>query len=205
MESYTRLAIAPTTPTKVEAFIRDTADLFIADVHAMLRLPLPEQHIAEACNFTIASTLLGFISGTSVVLYDPRQRNQPGPLFKEAVENAYPWDTEPATGVQNGAAAARMLYHSFRNPLVHNLGHHNQPVRRISRFRGPGMSEHELEIIERATTRPPDWVLHNASTLRRHPSGGIELSIEPFYWGVREMVRRLTTDSARMAIADARL
>jgi len=66
------------------------------------------------------------------------------------------------------------------------------------------LPERDLEIIERATTRPPDWVLFNLPTLREHPSG-VELCVEPFYWGVREMIRRLTMDGPRMATAEAQL
>jgi hypothetical protein len=52
----------------------------------------------------------------------------------------------------------------------------------------------------------PEALLRQAPTLRRiDATHAIELNAESFYWGARELVRRLTADRARMAAADAYL
>jgi hypothetical protein len=131
---YQPVIVDPAAPPAVRRFLRNV-DLYLGDVHAMLRLPRPEIEIQEGCNLAIAAVLLNIISGVS---------------------------------------AGR-----------------------------PGLSETDLEALERSVLRPDDLVLHDQATLTRYPeTGEINLSVEPFYWGVREMLRRLTTDPARMAAAD---
>jgi hypothetical protein len=38
--------------------------------------------------------------------------------------------------------------------------------------------------------------------MRDAATHALALNVEAFYWGVRELVRRLTTDGARMAAAE---
>jgi hypothetical protein len=204
--SYVPLIISPATPPKVTTFMRDVVDLHMSDLHTILRLPVPECNLTAACNFTAASALLGLIAGASVVLFDPtRGRKDRGILFTETVKLFYPWDTEPATGVTDPSVGADALYQTFRNPLAHTFGHSAKPVS-ISRFKGPGQPEAVLESIERATTRPvfelwnaPTLQVHSATPVRR---GYEELIVDSLYWGVREMIRRLTEDCARMTVAE---
>lgn len=59
------------TPRAVRAFISQVMDVYLADIHAMLRLPRPEVNITEGCNFSIVAVLMNVISGVSVVLYEP--------------------------------------------------------------------------------------------------------------------------------------
>jgi hypothetical protein len=46
-------------------------DLYLGDVHAMLRIPRPEVEISEGCNFAISAALMNAISGVSLALYEP--------------------------------------------------------------------------------------------------------------------------------------
>ena len=67
------------------------------------------------------------------------------------------------------------------------------------------LTEADLQAIEGSMSRP-DALLRQAPTLRRvDAKQAIELNAESFYWGARELVRRLTADAARMAAADAYL
>ena len=99
------------------------------------------------------------------------------------------------------------LYTTFRNPLAHALGFQDpEPAGPVSvtRFPGEGMSEDDLELMEAARERPTTTILREAPTLRRVPATqAIELNAESFYWGARELVRRLTVDAEKMATADA--
>jgi hypothetical protein len=177
------------------------------DVHAMLRLPRPDVGITQACNFTIASALMNFISGISVTLFEPpADRRDTGRKFKEVVTAFYPWDSEPATGITNAEQGAIVLYETFRNPMAHALGFQDPeppgPVT-VTRFAGDGFAEADLETIEGSVNRPAA-LLRDAPTLRRvDATGAIELNAESFYWGSRELARRLTADAPRMAAADA--
>src|SRR5713101_6130139 len=100
---YTPVAVADTTPKHVLAFIRDHVDLYLHDLHGILRLPLPTADIPVACNFTCAAALVNVLAGLSVVLYEPGTQSERGRLFRETVERYYPWDTEPAKGVSDPA------------------------------------------------------------------------------------------------------
>jgi hypothetical protein len=116
----------------------------------------------------------------------------------------YPWDTEPTAAINDPKRGATILYETFRNPMAHALGFQDpEPPEaiRITRFPGEGLNDQDLEAIETSVQRP-SAVLGGAPTLRTN-DGAIELNAESFYWGAREMVRRLTADSARMARADA--
>jgi len=179
------------------------------DVHAMLRLPRPEVQITEACNFTISSALMNFVSGVSVTVFEPpATRKRTGLKFQGLLQNFYPWDAEPAGAINNPQEGAETLYTLFRNPMAHALGFQDPepsgPIR-VTRFPGEGFTAHNLELIETSTQRPTA-LLRDAPTLRRIvATQALELNAEAFYWGVRELVRRLTADTGRMAVSDAYL
>ena len=89
------------TPAQVREFIRAHVDIHLHDVHAMLRMPLPESEVHAACNFASSVVLLNVISGLSVTLYSERGTQGTGPLFLDLATQFYPWDLEP----QNALAA----------------------------------------------------------------------------------------------------
>jgi hypothetical protein len=202
-------AVHTGTPHAVRTFIRQVLDLYLGDVHAMLRLPRPDVQIAQGCNFAISAVLMNVISGGSVVLYEPpATRKEAGRKFRETAREFYPWDTEPVGAINNPEEGANILYDSYRNPMAHALGF-QQPEPpgplSITRFPGPGRGEDDLERIETSIERPTE-VLRGASTLMRDPTTqALSLNVESFYWGVRELLRRLTADAARMAVAEKHL
>lgn len=194
------------TPHAVRTFIRQVFDVYLRDVHAMLRLPRPEVQITEGCNFAISAVLMNVISGVSVVLYEPpATRQHTARKFKDTARDFYPWNTEPMGAVDNQREGAEILYSVFRNPMAHAFGFQEpEPLgpSNITRFPGPGLTEDDLEQIEVSTTRPTP-ALRNAPTLVRHPdTHRLDLNVESFYWGVRELLRRLTADATRMAAAE---
>lgn len=176
------------------------------DAHAMLRLPRPEVHITEGCNFALSAVLLNAISGLSVVLYaPPADGKNTGRKFRQAARAFYPWDTEPADAVRSGTIGSRILYTGFRNALVHGLGFQDPepPIPTVvTRIPGVGMSRVALRALEEATDRPAS--LQAVPTLRTS-AGRTELNAEALYWGVRQLVFRLTADAARVAAAEAYL
>jgi hypothetical protein len=198
-------ALEPGTPPEVGHFFRDAVDLHLHDIRSMLRLPLAEMGIEAGCNFACAHALLGIIAGASVMLYEPFVQGHRGRLFKECVGEFYPWDTEPAHGVRDPKQGAAYLYDAFRNPLAHTMGHMEMAARSISRRPvAGGLTELEIEAIERHVGRPSSS-LWEAATLSFQPESRLNLAVEPFYWGVREMLVRLSRDKARMAAADRNL
>ena len=187
-------------PSRVRQFIRAHVDVHLQDVHAMMRLPLPEQDISAACNFAISAVLLNVISGLSVTLYDPTTQDHRGQLFVELAKDFYPWDREPSGAVVN-ARGAQLLYQCYRNPLAHHLG--SDSPASISRQR-TGWTELELEKIEaHRNVRPVE--LLNVATLNVGPDQQPNLNADCLYWGVRELVERLTGDAAKMRGAAAHL
>jgi hypothetical protein len=206
---YRPLSIDANTPPTVRDFIAQVCDLFLLDVHSMLRLPRPEVGITAGCNFTIAAALTNVISGISVTLFEPpADRRETGRKFVDLAAHFFPWDTEPPEGLRDPREASEILSRTFRNPMAHAFGLQDpEPVERVSitRFPGDGLSEASLEAIETSLQRPFE-ILRNAPTLRRvAATQRLELNAENFYWGVRELVRRLTADAARMAAAEAYL
>lgn len=194
------------TPRAIRKFVQDVVDTHLRDAHAMLRLPRPEVGIAEGCNFAISCVLMNVISGLSVVLYaPPADGKSTGRRFRQAVRAFYPWDTEPADAIRNGTTGGRILYRVFRNSLVHGLGFQDpEPAvpTVVTRMPGPGMSEDALRTLEDATARPD--FLRDVPTLRTG-AGRTELNAEALYWGVRQVVFRLTADTARVAAAEGYL
>jgi len=96
----------------------------------------------------------------------------------------------------------------FRNPMAHAFGFQDPeppgPLR-VTRFPGPGLAEADLETIETSIERP-NQTLRGAPTLMRDPATrALSLNVESFYWGVRELLQRLTADAARMAVAETYL
>jgi hypothetical protein len=194
------------TPRAVRAFVSQVMDVYLADIHAMLRLPRPEVNIVEGCNFSIVAVLMNIISGVSVVLYEPpANRQATARKFIETAKGFYPWDTEPVAAIDNPGEGAEILYGSFRNPMAHALGFQEpEPPGPLSvtRFPGPGLAEADLETIETSIGRP-NQALRGAPTLMRDSATrALSLNVESFYWGVRELLRRLTADAARVALAE---
>jgi hypothetical protein len=198
--------VHPKTPTAVRAFVGQVMDLYFTDVHAMLRLPRPEVDISQACNFAIAAVLMNVISGISTVLYAlPPSRKDTGRKFQQALRDFFPWDAEPAYGVRDPDQGGKIVYETLRNPMAHASGLQDPepfgPVS-ITRFPPPGLSETDLEEIETSRERPHER-LPGAPTLMTDPvTTGLSLNVEALYWGVRELLRRLTADAVRMAAAE---
>jgi len=104
--------------------------------------------------------------------------------------------------LNNPGEGAEIPYGSFRNPMAHAFGFQEpEPTGALSvtRFPDPGLAEAQLEVIETSTGRPNETLRH-APTLVRDPATQVlSLNVESFSWGVRELLRRLTADAARMA------
>ena len=179
-------------------FIRAHLDMQFHDVHCMFRLPMPAHDIGAGCNFAAANTLLSLVSGCSVTLYE--QGSQPrksGQFFRGVLDDFYPWDLEPP----NGAAkkqAIELLYDQFRNPLAHAFGNQEKKAKGLILGIGKGTSqEGDIEALEKLKTT-------GLPTIAVVP-GSKTLIVEGLYWGVREMVRRLTGDTKRMKAAETYL
>lgn len=175
--------------------ICDQLDPQIADVHAMMRLPIDEDAGLKAgCNLASAQVLLSVMSGVSVTLFKRGKltsRNERGRLFKAAVEQYYPWDQElDEHGRRFGADAANDMYYLFRNPLAHTLGvvdtDTNKDGRQLFIAKAP-MQEAELYELEMAGSQTERW-LRPTVVLNGHV---IVLTVQSLYWGVRQMIERI--------------
>lgn len=207
--AYVRIHLPDSTPSKVRLFIEQRIDsLYLSDVHAMFRLPLPQQEIYAGLNFSIAQVLMATISGISTTIYD--HKGDPGELFRGVVEQCFPWDQEQISVSQKAAGA--IIYNVFRNPLAHAAGlsmdwrDNNRYLiqsssvekvkRRLMENQEEGHSEEWLESLERSVERPA-----MGPTLLVEPKRK-ELLIEGLYWCARRMIQILASDQQRMVRAE---
>ena len=154
----------------VSAFVARYLSMQVGDVRSMMRLPLPALGIGHACNFASAATLCNLVSGLSVTVFMPanpvstkhRGKNVwigTGLAFKQIVQDFYPWDP-----TDNKHQRAKVLYDLVRNPFAHALGVRTaaSPSIDIARLKvvspqgeqSTGLTESQLEEIERSATRP---------------------------------------------------
>ena len=207
--AYVNIELPVTIPINVQKFIQERVEpLYLMDVHAMFRLPLPNQEIYAGLNFAIAQILSAVISGISVTLYE--HAGEPGELFKRVIEEYFPWDQENCSVSPIGAA--NIIYDVFRNPLAHAAGlsiewrGNNRYLvesstvekvkRRLTDNKTVGHTEEWLEKLERSLSRPnmgPTLVVEGNKKV---------LLIEGLYWCIRRMIQKLASDEERMAIAN---
>jgi len=178
--------------------MRKSVDPFLADVHALLRLPLRKPNIPSGCNFTVAHTLLGVVAGVSIAFYKSGLKD--GEAFTGLLCEFYPWDLE---GAADAAERSKVLWRTFRNPFAHSLGmpfegrQGNRELRprgfqlKIGRGR-PSMKERDLVAFERSVERP---MLKPTVVIEPHKR---VLWVEALYWGTRKMVYRLSSNTALM-------
>jgi hypothetical protein len=198
--SYKKIPIASATPHRVKELVRHLEDLYLRDVHCMLRLPQPDSGLSAGCNFAITQVLLSVISGVSSTLYPLWVQGQGGKNFKKLLVDCYPWDLEPSQVIAPSEAASD-LYYVFRNPLAHDLGLNLEGkkaktpkvlIKRLRIKKTCGLSEEKIEEIENTNQR---FLMSDTLTI---DDNATVLLVEALYWGVRVMVGRLTRDAERM-------
>jgi hypothetical protein len=203
--AYIKLELPDLTPPQVRRFVEQRIEpLYLSEVHAMFRLPLPQHDIHAGLNFSIAQILMAAISGISTTMYD--HEGEPGELFKGLIEDYFPWDEESLTVSKK--AAGGIIYDVFRNPLAHAAGLsmdqrgnnrylvQSDSVEKVKRglteSKTTGHTEEWLESLERSVARPqmgPTLVIESVRKV---------LFIEGLYWCVRRMIYKLASDEQRM-------
>lgn len=195
--SYQQLSLDSNTPSVVENFVRQHLEMQFQDIHCMLRLPLPELDIKAGCNFAVANSLLSLVSGLSTFLTENIDTSgNSGSKFKEVLLNYYPWDLQPPVNSTKERSVGH-LYEYFRNPLAHSLGLRRKGNFLIVIAKG-NLSEQEIEKLEQSTTPHAQAIEYTPITLNNEQIEQITLYVEYFYWGVREMLKRLSMDAAQM-------
>ena len=195
--AYSPIVIDGQIHASIRRLVRERVDLYLSDVHAMLRLPLPKVGIEAGCNFAIAEVLCAVISGLSRVFLPNIE--QAGQAFK-AVLAAYPHSAEPASTVLAGDFPNR-LYNAYRNNVVHSLG--------INVRWSPGNKQHMIESLGEVKIRREKQTM-TASELADLEGGArpawcgptidqegrtFRLNVEALYWGVRRMTQTLAATS----------
>ena len=208
--AYIPLSLDAGTPSAVAWLIRNMMEsLYLSDVHAMLRLPLPALGIGAGQNFAATQVLMCVISGASTLLYDNTLES--GDAFKGVVEDFFPWDEEPGAKRPRKASAG-ILYDVFRNPLIHNAGlsmvrRHGvyYPVRKkyqvkvkrlLPKGSDSGHAEAWIEALERSPSLPTMGATLTTASDRK------VLHLEGLYWGTRKMLEKLSANPERMARAN---
>jgi len=216
--AYHPLNLPDSLPKEIRGAIDGGAEPLLRNVHAMLRLPLPEVGLGAGCGFSITNNLLSIVSGASVLLYS--HEGGSAALFKAFLTDFYPWDSEPARdGLCVGSQAADELYAEYRNPFAHALGISIRTVTPTTRVleRRPyqlkvkrwivgdrdegkhiGVTEAGIEELEAADRRRPSWL---PATLTVQPHKKVTCP-EALYWGTRKAIEAICRDDARMQRAE---
>jgi hypothetical protein len=206
--SYLPIQIAPDVDGSIRRLVEGRVDLYLRDVHAMLRLPLPGAGIDAGCNFTIAGTLCAVAAGLSRV-FVPGIR-WAGEAFRNVLVE-YPYADEPA-GAIIGVDFANHLYDTYRNNLAHSLGINidwngsEQVIKTLGtvKIARHWLSASEQQLNELESDSRPAWL---GKTLELD-GRTYKLGVEPLYWGVRKLTQRLATtepyaSNARKMLATA--
>jgi hypothetical protein len=200
--AYQRLVLARGMPIIVERMMRMSVEPFLQDVHCALRLPLRKPKLPAGFNFTAAHVLLGVVAGVSAAFY--RRGLSDGKAFTGLLVDYYPWELELGDA-NDPLQKAAILWNTFRNPFSHSLGLAFEKRTGMPRELKPrsfivkvgrdknGMREREVVALERSMIRP-----NLNPTLVVAPHKRV-LWVEPFYWGIRAMLSRLSRDAALMA------
>jgi len=196
--AYRPIQIPAKLPANVTAFVRDSVDPLLADVHAMLRLPISDDvGLRAGCTFSAALVLLATVDGIAQVIYEHPKR-EIGPRFRAILEQHYPWSEEPKTAdAVVGSDAAETLYSTYRDPLAHRLGVvRGDSIGEVKILKG-ALSEDRLEQIEQSRTSLPEW--SGKPTLCRSIENGREVRrrlLKRFYWGIRTMAENVLQNAA---------
>ena len=196
----------------VHEFIVSRVDVLVADVKAMMRLPLPEVGIEGRCAFAAATTLCSIIGGVSMVLYKPGVSGRsPAWRFLGLLKEFYPWQGERYSSwqyaVQDRETRAKVLYELVRNPVAHSFGVlGNNPLRvDIAKER---LSEQQIDGLEKSDVLPyfraPAVTAHHLTAPgESHP--GYVITVGGLYWGVFHLLWNLAKNESQMREAEAHL
>jgi hypothetical protein len=198
--------IPPDAPHRVREVIEGFADSLLRGARILLLQP-GSQHPygwGDGYGSPTMTLLLTVVGGVSRVLFDPSECYRSGEAFKRCLADYFPWELEPESAPWNGREtltgmeAATVLYESFRNPFQHALGIIPNPTLRpnafvVSRLGNP--TDAEISAMDSWETRPSFW-----ATVERRTDATI-IRANSLYWGVREMILRLTQQQSLMSEA----
>jgi hypothetical protein len=188
--------------------INDQIEMQFKDAHSMLRLPVPQSALEAGCNFAGANCLLSLISGLSSLLTPAFDTSRiSGRKFGEVMKTYYPWDIQPTVGdtAPHGIdGTITHLYQYFRNPLAHSLGIKTKGNYLVRIEKGP-LSESDIEQLENNTSSPGPAISYSPITISGENIEKIGLNVPYLYWGVREMLHRMTQDGRLMRSVESNL
>jgi hypothetical protein len=196
---YIPIELGPETAGRLARFVAERVDLYLADVHAMLRLPLREAGIEAGCNFAIAQALLSALAGLAR-LSQPQEYGT-GAALKQVL-GLYP-DESTIPGATLQPQLAEHLYDAYRNVLTHSFGINVQWSKSAKAWAveplpawfkvstAGGLPESQVESLEHSAR--PAW-LAQVPTLKLDGRTYV-LNGEALYWGTRHLVRVLCATS----------
>jgi hypothetical protein len=203
--TYRRIELPGTVPREVQAIVRTRVDLFCADIHAMLRLPLPVLGIAAGCNFALAEILCALVSGLSRVFVDRTLGSEAA--FRGVLAH-YPNENHPLALSEDEFVDE--LYETYRCNFAHSLGINMPDVKRGQKRKVQSL-RHPTKVLRLVPMAIPGYILSAIEADEVRPrwlpptiyrqDGVQKLCVESLYWGVRQLVRRLCADDACVSFA----
>jgi hypothetical protein len=192
---------------RVRELLEVQVDMQFADLHSLLRLPMPDEGLDGGCNLTATTVLCNIVAGTSVLFLDSSidvfvNRNDRGPRFKRLMRDYYPWLPEDAL---RGEEGAMLLWEYTRNPLSHTLGVGKFPHafpgmpgdgRAVLLSKGPLP---DAGIAQLMAEERPMWLDHPTIEF---DGRAYTVSVLALTWGVYRMLHRLFSDADQMQAAE---
>lgn len=173
----------------------------VADLRLLLRLPAPELEPDVGCNLTMATVLLGLISGFSVWFFET---DDAAAIRAEEDERGHPLSrrrflafvTTYWPGIEpegDPATTAKRLY-EVRNSLAHDLGAHNDPKQEQPRIVHLAKQAYSLDNI--VTGLELNKVHPLKVPVIEDRDGAITIHLAGLYWAVLWMLKRAIEDKA---------
>jgi hypothetical protein len=215
--AYVALDIDVARWPRVEALIKGKLERqFFQEAHCLIRLPIPTAGIESSCAFALAHVLIAAVGGISTTLHCCGAGEGSNlKAFQKTLVTFYPWEFEsnPPSSKEEKQAIAQLLWYEFRAPLTHHLGLQTKGQRdadaagylikyeRFLKTKKPdeGLLEEKIETLERAK----QWPFTVFSETLEVRADAKVLKLERFYWGIRQMLVKLTQDAPLMSQAES--
>ena len=189
---YPELAKYPT----IKYVFEKQLDMFFVDLRCMLKSPYPGCNAGY--NLTIASMLLNIIAGFSRRLYRPPNPMNDSQRFKSMLVAFFPWEN-PDLKPEDGA---KLLYHSLRNPLTHELGIKGEEKVAVSK--SGRSSDEEIDELENNEAKP-SWLQPPLKMVNLYEQYfEWHVSVTSLFWATHRLLHNLLRDEKHMCEAEKR-
>jgi|GEM_PF-2643282 len=190
--SYIQIELPDSLPINIIAVVREVIDPLFEEFHFLLTVRRPDQGPKGSFQRMQAIVLVALADGAAQFFWPVPKLNQ-GDRFKAFLKQYYPWDADKPEGLTQDDAV-NFLWNDVRCAMLHRYGVRHGADRLLKFGNMFGLSENEVEEVERAQERP-----HSEPFLQRNEERTV-LWIENFYWGLRQAIQRVINEKPEYLI-----